>query len=561
MRDDVEKSIWKHAVRNALKHDAEADVNAVLGGVMSEHRDLSPKEIMGDIQELLSEVNKLSEEELKHKAEEFDISFESEEEDGVLPDLPGEGEGSVITRAAPNPNGPFHLGNARAYILSYLYAERNGGNFILRYDDTNPSSPEKSPKKKFYSWIEEDLKWLGCKPDIVIKSSDRLDVYYEFAYELIESGDAYVCECSPEKWKDLRDQSKGCPCREMDPDKHVKRWHKMQDGEYEQGEAVVRIKTDIKHKNPARRDWPALRILKDHEHPYVSKDYNVWPLYNFASAIDDHELNVTHIFRAKEHSTNTENQKDLYNLFGWKYPETIHHGFLSLKGAVLSTSTIRNGIQTGKYEGWDDPRLGTIKALKRRGFQAKAIEKLIRKYSIKGSNAEVSMEEFTSINRKIVDPIANRYFFVEEPFCIEVKGSKKKGTIELPMHPEKDDKRTVEVGDRFLVEKKDIEDNRGKTIRLKGLYNIKVPENGNNCEFAGDSIVQDMPKVHWLPNSENEEITEAEIMMPDAGKKRGKVEKNVLDEQIDNVLQFERFGFVRLDEKSERGPKFWFAHK
>lgn len=559
MREDVEESIWKHGVRNALQHGGEAEVGAVLGGVMSEHDDLDPKQLKEDIQELLLEINKLSTDELEEKAEEFGISFEKEEEDETLPELPGEEEGNVITRAAPNPNGPFHLGNSRAYILSYLYAERNDGRFILRYDDTNPSSPEKSPKKRFYNWIEEDLRWLGCDPDLVVRSSDRLDVYYEMAYELIQEGKAYVCTCNSKKWKKLRDEKKGCPCRDLEPEEHVERWHGMQDGEYEEGEAVVRIKTDIEHKNPARRDWPAFRILEDHDHPYVPGDYTVWPLYNFASAIDDHELNVTHIFRAKEHSTNTENQKDLYEQFGWEYPNTIHHGFLSLKGAVLSTSKIRNGIQSGKYEGWDDPRLGTIRALRRRGFQPEAVEKLIRKYSVKDANAEVSMEEFTSINRKIVDPVANRYFFVEDPVEIEVEEPGKKGEIDLPMHPEGGGTRTVNVGEEFLVEKDDLEANRGEVMRLKGLYNIKIPEDGNRCEYAGDEIVQDMDKVHWLPK-EGEEITDAEVVMPDANRKKGKVERNVLGEEVDSVLQFERFGFVRLDGK-DGDPEFWFAHR
>ncbi len=560
MDEETEEKIMGYALRNAISHCGEANVNAVLGGIMSERDGLKPREIIDTVKKIVSEVNSLSGEEQKERAEKIGIELEveSEEEDDSLPEIPNE-EGQVITRAAPNPNGPFHLGNSRAYILSYLYAERNDGRFILRFDDTNPSSPEKSPKKKFYKWIEEDLEWLGCKPDLVIKSSDRLDVYYELAYELLEDGNAYVCTCDSPEWKKMRDRKEGCPCRDLEPEENIDRWHMMQDGEYEEGEAVLRIKTDIEHKNPARRDWPAFRILKDHDHPFVSEDYTVWPLYNFASAVDDHELNVTHIFRAKEHSTNTKNQKDLYEYFDWEYPTTIHHGFLSLKGAVLSTSKIRKGIQSGEYAGWDDPRLGTVRALRRRGFQPEAIEKLIRKYSVKGSNAEVSMQEFTSMNRKVVDPVASRYFFVSDPAEIKVDGAGKKGGIELPLHPEKDGTRKLVVGKNFLVEREDLESNRGEVIRLKGLYNIEVPEEGENCKYAGDSIIQDMPKVHWLPDSE-EETMDCEVMMPSGEKTEGKVERNVLEEKIGSVLQFERFGFVRVDGK-EGLPCFYFAHK
>ena len=468
--------------------------------------------------------------------------------------------GRIHTRFPPEPNGYLHIGHAKSIYLNFRIAEKYNGLCNLRFDDTNPSSPEKSPKKKFYEWIEQDLKWLGCEPDLIIKASERLDVYYEFAYELLEEGNAYVCTCDPEKWKKLRNEKKGCPCRDTDPDKNVDRWHKMQDGEYEEGEAVVRIKTDIEHKDPAQRDWPAFRILKDHSHPYVSQDYVVWPLYNFASAIDDHEFNVTHIFRAEEHSTNTKNQKHLYEHLGWEYPETIHHGFLSLKGAVLSTSDIRSGIKNDKYRGWDDPRLGTIRALRRRGFQAEAIEELIKKYGTKSSNAEVSMEEFSSINRKIVDPEALRYFFVKEPVEITVKNAENKGEVELPIHPEKEGTKNLEVTDSFLVEREDLESNRGDSIRLKGLYNINIPEEGKKCSYAGDEIVQEMPKIHWLPDSESETL-EAEVMMPNAEKLQGIVEKNVLEENVDNVMQFERFGFVRLDEKEDDKMNFCFTHK
>jgi len=560
MNEEVKESIRKYALRNALQHDGQANVNAVLGGVMSDH-DVEPKDIIEKIQEVVGEVNDLPMEEQEERAEEMGVVLETKKEESEeLPELPGEEEGNVITRAAPNPNGPFHLGNSRAYILSYIYANRNNGRFILRYDDTNPSSPEKSPKEKFYRWIEEDLEWLGCKPDLIIKASDRLDIYYEFAYELLEEEKAYVCTCDPQKWKGLRDEGKPCPCRTKGSEEHVDRWHKMQDGGYDEGDAVVRIKTDIEHKDPAQRDWPAFRILKDHNHPHVSQDYVVWPLYNFASAIDDHELNVTHIFRAEEHSTNTENQKHLYEHLGWEYPNTAHHGFLSLKGAVLSTSTIRNGIESGKYMGWDDPRLGTIRALRRRGFQPEAIHKLIKKYGVKSSNAEVSMEEFTSINRKIVDPEALRYFFVKDPVKINVEGADKEGKVDLPVHPEKEGTRELEVSDAFFVEREDLESNRGETIRLKGLYNIEVPEDGKECEYADDEIIQEMAKIHWLPEGEGETV-EGEVVMPSSETEKGMVEKNVLDEEEGNVLQFERFGFVRLDEKEGEKAKFWFTHK
>lgn len=561
MDEDIEEIIWRHALRNAILHGGNAEVDAVVGGVMAEADDTDPREVVEWVKEIIGDVNELPLEAQEDEAEKLGLVLGGgEEENDELPEIPNEDEDAVITRAAPNPNGPFHLGSMRAFMLSYLYAERNDGRFILRYDDTDPSSPEKGPKKKFYGWIEEDLEWLGCEPDLVVRASDRLDIYYEFAYELLRDGNAYVCTCDQEKWKELRDRKRDCPCRDLSPDKQIERWHGMQDGDYDEGGAVVRIKTDIEHKNPAERDWPAFRILKDHEHPYVSQDYVVWPLYNFASSIDDHELGVTHIFRAKEHSTNTKNQKWLYKHFGWGYPTTIHHGFLSLKGAVLSTSEMRMGIESGEFDGWDDPRLGTIRALRRRGFQPETFHGLVKKFGVKDVNAEVSTDELSSMNRKVIDPEANRYFFLPNPVKIEVENPGKTGEVELPVHPDRKGTRKIKVGSGILVEEMDLEANRGETIRLKDLYNIRIPETGKSCKYAGDEIVRDMPKIHWLPESKKERV-DAEVVMPSAKERTGTAEANVLDEDEGAVLQFERFGFVRLDRKNKKKATFYFAHK
>ncbi|MFP4045513.1 MAG: glutamate--tRNA ligase [Candidatus Aenigmatarchaeota archaeon] len=558
-REELERKIWMHALRNAILHEGEARVSAVLGGVMSEYEDLEPKEVIDEIQEVIKEVNDLPVDVQENEAEKLGVSLETEkEESDELPEIPKEEEGAVITRMAPNPNGPLHIGSARPALLSYLYAERNDGRFVLRFDDTDPSTPEKSPKEEFYKWIEEDLEWLGCEPDLIIKASERLDTYYEFAYELLEGGHAYICTCDSEEWRKIRDDQKACPCRELSREENIKRWQKMQDGDYDKGEAVMRIKTEIDHKDPAQRDWPAFRVLKNHHHPHVSQDYIVWPLYNFSSAIDDHELNITHILRAQEHAVNTEKQKWIYKYFDWDYPVAAHHGFLSVKGAVLSTSTIRQGIDSGKYKGWDDPRLGTLRAIRKRGFQPETFHQLIRKFGPKSRDAEISMETLKTMNRKIVDPEAPRYFFLEDPLEIEVENPLKEGEVELPVHPEKEGTRSLEAGEKFYIEEKDLEENRGETIRLKDLYNIKIPEEGYDCECVGNEIVQEMAKVQWLPG--DEQAVSVEVVMPDASEKKGLAERNVLKEDVDNVLQFERFGFVRMDEKGEKSAKFYYTH-
>lgn len=556
--EELETKIWKFALKNAIFHEGEAQVNAVLGKIMSENPDLNAKAIREKIKEVVKEVNSLPLEAQKSEANKLSVTLKKEEKEEreELPEL-DRAEGGVVTRAAPNPNGPLHIGNARAFILSYLYRQKYGGRFILRYDDTDPKTPGKKPEKKFYDWIKEDLKWLGCEPDLIVYASDRMDTYYEIIYELLKNGNAYVCTCKPKEWGKLRDERKECPCRNLEPEKNLERWSKMVDGDYGEGEAVVRIKTDINHKNPAIRDWPAARVLENVNHPRVGDEYRVWPLYNLASGIDDHDLGVTHIFRAQEHSTNTEKQKYLYKHLGWNYPDAIHHGRLSLKGMVLSTSKTRKGLKKGKFKGWEDPRLGTIRALKKRGFQPETIIKLIKQIGTKSNDTTISPKNLASINRKIIDRKANRYFFVPNPVEIKVNNPLKKGEIKLLKHPDdpKRGYRILEAHNWFLISEEDFENYQEKVIRLKELYNIKL---STSSECTGDEIVQAMPKIQWVPLKNRLHV---HVEMPDGTHLTGAVEDTIEEEPTGSTVQFERFGFVRIDRKIKDEVICYFAHK
>ena len=153
------------------------------------------------------------------------------------------------------------------------------GHFILRYEDT--SAAVKPPIPEMYDAILEDLEWLGVKVDEKYIQSDRIEIYYEYAEKVLRDGNAYVCDCDVDEFRELYMAKKACPCRDLSPDEQLKRWNMMLDGTYKQGEAVVRIKTDLQDPNPAVRDWPALRI-SEAWHPRKGNKYRVWPLYNFS---------------------------------------------------------------------------------------------------------------------------------------------------------------------------------------------------------------------------------------------------------------------------------------
>jgi glutamyl-tRNA synthetase len=443
------------------------------------------------------------------------------------------------------------------------------GKFILRFEDTDPKV--KRPVLEFYDRIRDDLAWLGCKADEEYIQSDRLPIYYKYAEQLLRDGNAYVCTCQPEQFRKKSLAKDPCDCRKQSAEDNLERWRRMLDGGYREGEAVVRVKTDIAHPNPAVRDWPALRIIdpERYPHPRVGSKYRVWPLYNIAAGVDDHLLGVTHIIRGKEHLTNQVRQEYMYKHLGWKYPETIHYGRLKITGASLSKSKIVQGIRECVYAGWDDPRLATFAALRKRGITADAIKKMIVDVGPKTADVTLSWETLYSYNRKILDLQANRYFFVSEPISLKVKYIPKIFRPKLLLHPEKPElgfrEYIVTPTTEFWIAKKDADAAVvGKVIRLMELFNVKVENvNARSVEASFDSqAYEDARKakaklIHWILKGS---VVPCRVVMPDASVDEGVAESACKKLKPDAVIQFERFGFVRVNENAAE-LTVYYAHK
>ena len=224
---------------------------------------------------------------------------------------------------------------------------------------------------------------------------------------------------------------------------------------------------------------------------------------------------------------------------------------------VLSKSLARKGIVEKTYTGWDDPKLGTLLALKRRGFSPQAIRNFIMNIGVKSGDAIVAFENLAAFNKKIIDPIANRYFFVENPQKIRVKS--KPTTARLLLHPDKKKKRILKAGNSLLISADDMED--GKEARLIGLYNI-ILRKTSSCTIINDDLEyakqKHLRKIHWLPD-DKKQIIKAAILTP-SGTISGYVEKNIIKEKPGSVVQFERFGFVRIEKKSKNKIFLVFAH-
>jgi glutamyl-tRNA synthetase len=350
----------------------------------------------------------------------------------------------------------------------------------------------------------------------------------------------------------------------------------MLNGGYTEGQAVVRVKTDLENPNPAVRDWPALRIIdtKKYPHPRVGSKYIVWPLYNLAAGLDDHLMGMTHIIRGKEHYTNMVRQKYMYQYLGWDYPEAIHYGRLKITGAFLSKSKIVQGIKEGIYTGFDDPRLGTFLALRKRGITPEAIKKMIVDVGIKSNDVTLSWENLFSYNRKILDATSHRYFFVPTPVELKVLEVPKIYHAKLPMHPEKPEQgfreytilpQGNEKAVTFWISKKDAEAmETDDIIRLMELFNVKIESKIDNSETATfvsesyDDIRKiKAPLIQWIPKCEE---VPCQIVMPDATVIEGFAESACKKLKPDDIIQFERFGFTRIDEVNQKIVGY-YAHK
>jgi glutamyl-tRNA synthetase len=574
------------ALLNAIQHSGKAELKAVITRVLAEHAELrkDARQVAELAREAIEKVNSLSMEEQKSLLLSLKPSILEEEkkkkeekretEKKELPPLPDADKyKTIVTRFAPNPDSALHLGSTRAIILSHDYARIYKGKFILRFEDTDPRL--KKSALHLYEYIKEDLDWLSCRPDEIYYQSDRLEIYYDYAEKLIGLGGAYVCTCKPEAFRKLVAEGKACPCRSLSVEENMKRWNDMLSGRYKEGEAVLRVKTDLNHPNPAVRDWPAMRIIdtRKHRHPRVGSKYRVWPLYNWSAGLDDHLMGITHIIRGQEHATNAVRQKFFYSYFGWKYPTAIHYGRLKIEGAELSKSKVERGIREGRFSGYDDPRLATLRALKRRGIRPEAIRRIITEIGPKPSDVKISWENLYAYNRQIIDPTAPRHFALFDPAKLRIRDvPRQKIDVKLPLHPSRQ-----ELGYRsfsiyakgpyyeLLAPGKELEDLKGKAIRLIGLMNIKLVEKESDtyvAVFTGDSLDQakreNAAAIQWLPAENNAKI---EVVMSDASVRKGIADIYILDEKVDTVIQFERLFFARVDSIDPEKATLYFTSK
>lgn len=562
---DIDAVARRYCLQNALQYNGTADPKSTMGKVMGENPELRARagEVMPALMKAAAAVNAMSEEEqraaLEAEAPEL-LEIKKREKITGLKPLPNV-DGKPVLRFAPNPNGPLSLGHGRGVAIMSEYAKMHDADIILRFDDTDPQvkPPLYDPQNGVdgYAWIEADFAWLAANPATrSVRASDRIETYYEHARELINRDGAYVCNCDAEEWRNKKNAKESCEHRDLPSEDNLEAFEAMVDGTTKQGEAVLRVKTDIEHKDPALRDWTAFRIVAaDAIHPREAAGeiphYTCWPLLDFESAVEDHLQGVTHIIRGKDLMDSTRKQAFLYEHMGWDYPETLYWGRVSIhEFGKFSTSVMRTGIEDGTYSGWDDPRLPTIRSLKRRGYNAEAVRKFWVGLGLTEKDVAVSLENMDAEDAKAQDDAAPRFFFVPNPAAIEVDGIEGRiaKPLAYPSFPEK--------GHRTLTATPIVYapgDELSESIRLKDLGNVDFE--GEKGSFTGEEMDRARTIMQWLPTNHAAPMTvlkpeflkdgqEGEVTLTEV---TGFVEPEAI--QVGKVVQFERFGFVHIEDE------------
>lgn len=556
----IDNMLWHVAIQNAIEYSGKAAPGSVIGRIMSIRQDLRPhgKILSPLIAKKVAQANKLATDEgldylrsiLETEAPELLEQRQKQAKRTGLPELFNAEKGKVVLRFAPNPNGPLSFGHARGIIINGEYAKEYDGELILRFDDTDTSV--KPPMLEAYDLIQKEAEWLlGFVPHRVVIASDRIEHYYQYVEQMLNGGFGYVCKCSAETFREYRVSMTECPCRAYSKMENLELWQGMLDGSFQPGEAVVRVRTDMALKNPALRDWPALRIQDTETNPHPRKDigsrYRVWPLLDFQSAVEDHLQGVTHIIRGKDLMDSTRKQKLLYEHFGWKYPETMYWGRVKVhEWGGFSTSQMRKDIESGLFEGWSDPRLPTIASLSGSGIQATALRNFWIELGVTQKDIAVPLATLYSHNIKIIDDDAPRIAFIREPIALTLEGVNET-VVELPTHPNTTGlgTRKIQLHDAVVyIEKADLQH---KTLRLKEFGDFDIE--GNTARFVAKERTDKRKIVHWTSKNSSVDASLVQVIDGEICRLDGKLESHQL--AVNTPVQIERIGYGIISGDNE----------
>lgn len=385
----------------------------------------------------------------------------------------GKHDGNVVTRFPPEPNGFLHIGHAKSICLNFGVAQENGGRTYLRFDDTNPGKES----EEYVEAIKEDVRWLGFDwEDRLTHASDYFDQLYEAAERLIEMGKAYVDSLSAEEIREYRgsftEAGKDSPYRERSVKQNLDLLRRMRDGEFADGEHVLRAKIDMASENMNMRD-PALYRIRHVSHQNTGDKWKIYPMYDFAHGLSDAFEGITHSLCTLEF----EDHRELYDWFLDQLepphrPRQIEFSRLNLAYALTSKRKLHQLVEDGIVSGWDDPRLATLAGMRRRGYPPVALRDFIQRVGVTRKENLIEMGVLENSVREHFDHAAERRMAVLRPLKI-VLTNYPEGETEMMTaqnHPNREQLGTREMpfGREIYVERTDfMEDAPNKFFRLK----------------------------------------------------------------------------------------------
>jgi len=393
-----------------------------------------------------------------------------------------------ITRFPPEPNGLLHLGHARAIIMNYALAKDYGGTFYLRFDDTNPVTED----TLFIEGIKRDVEWLGCEWDALYYASDYFETMYEKAMHLVKRGKAYVDDLSPEEIRsyrgDLKTAGKNSPYRERSVEENIRLFEGMRNGDFADGEKVLRAKIDMASPNMNMRDPIIYRIQRAHHHNR-GNEWCIYPMYDFAHPLEDAIEGITHSLCSLEF----EDHRPVYNWFVEHtevehQPRQIEFGKLKIADQVIGKRNIRRLVESGIVDGWDDPRLITLSGLRRRGVPPAAIHNFIRALGLPKSEGETELSMLDEFIRDHLKTQARRIHAVLDPVEVIITNypEGERETLEASFNRENESLggRQLSFGRRVYIEREDFLEEKpnkkwkrlslGLEVRLMHAYFIKA---------------------------------------------------------------------------------------
>ncbi|KMQ96224.1 putative glutaminyl-trna synthetase [Lasius niger] len=401
--------------------------------------------------------------------------------------------GKVITRFPPEPNGILHIGHAKAININFGYAAAHDGICYLRYDDTNPEKEE----EKFFIGIREMVEWLGYKPAAVTHSSDYFQQLYKWAVELIEKGLAYVCHQSSEEMKGFNPPPS--PWRNRPIAESLDLFNDMKDGLLEEGEATLRMKVTLEE---GKQDPVAYRI-KYSPHHRTGDQWCIYPTYDYTHCLCDSIENVTHSLCTKEFQSRRSSYYWLCNALDIYCPVQWEYGRLNVNYTVISKRKIAKLIQEGIVSDWDDPRLFTLSALRRRGFPPEAINNFCAQMGVTGAQATVDPAVLEAAVRDVLNLTAPRFMVVLKPIKLTIRNFPQENAVKLtvPDFPNEPERGHHEITfDEILY----IESSDFKEIEEKGFRRL-TPKQPVGLKHAG--IVVTFENIEKDPSGNITNIT------------------------------------------------------